>query len=331
MHQNTHDINRLIEVAFPGLDLTTEQPKVVLMQSLWGGYGSISRIWIRERSLVLKKVLAPEGSSVSHHRKVQSYVNEHHFYKFLKDLDCSVAECYFAQLEPMTLLLEDLSSHYNHATGMYHHNEGSNLGYEQTVMSLTWLATFHAHFWNDDAHHLAKKGGYWYLETRLDEYESMSDGELKSNAHRVNDLLDINSVSSPDNHMFQTVIHGDAKAANILFSSRAAFVDFQYCGKALGAVDVAYLLATSVNPEVLDFEQRSLLQVYYDGLKSQLNHRVIRGDLKQSIVDKYSFSIFKKHFELAILDWVRFMDGWGMWGNVQWATDQAQEALKELS
>jgi hypothetical protein len=36
-------------------------------------------------------------------------------------------------------------------------------------------------------------------------------------------------------------------------------------------------------------------------------------------------------YQLAILDWVRFMAGWGVWGNYDWAISKATEIVSELA
>lgn len=85
-------------------------------------------------------------------------------------------------------------------------------------------------------------------------------------------------------HKHSTLMHGDPKAANLFFraSERDAcghdtpeprgahlecgMIDFQWCGFGLGATEVAYLVASSVQPEALDADgvwERGLLQHYH--------------------------------------------------------------------
>ena len=48
--------------------------------SLWAGYGSVVEIQTDQGAVMLKHIVAESGTSVSHRRKVASYVNEARFY-----------------------------------------------------------------------------------------------------------------------------------------------------------------------------------------------------------------------------------------------------------
>ena len=132
------------------------------------------------------------------------------------------------------------------------------------------VARLHAYFWGNAKSNaavkevgLAEQGTYWYLDTRPDEYDSMSrsgiSGKLKKAAHGIDAAL--------KEHEYQTICHGDLKACNMSMStdpSYVTFVDFQYLGKACPAKDLAYLFVCGMDIDG-DFEERQeseMLRLY---------------------------------------------------------------------
>lgn len=89
----------------------------------------------------------------------------------------------------------------------------------------------------------------------------------------------------------------------------------------LPAQDVVYLLASSTSAAVLQQHEASLLEFYHQ----QLTQR-----LEPSQAAAFTPDTMRRHFQLALLDYVRFMAGWGFWGNVSWAKRRAREYLSEL-
>lgn len=70
-----------------------------------------------------------------------------------------------------------------------------------------------------------------------------------------------------------TVIHGDFRTDNLLFGGRGgevpmATVDWQTLGHGAAALDVAYLLTTSLEPDVRRAREHELLGEYLDQLRS---------------------------------------------------------------
>lgn len=124
---------------------------------------------------------------------------------------------------------------------------------------------------------------------------------------------------------FRTLVHGDFKSANILFSedgSRVGVYDFQYCGAGLGASDIAYLFCSSLDEDVLRQHEQQLLQYYHARLQQYLQQYGREGR------ERYSLAVLQRHYELALLDYCRFMAGWGWWGNAGWARARAKELLR---
>jgi hypothetical protein len=188
----------------------------------------------------------------------------------------------------------------------------------QSILCMHWLAKFHALNWGREKAEktvaedgLQRQGGYWYLDTRPDEHSAMPhsgmEGRLRLAARAIDARLKEDT--------YQTIIHGDAKGANIVFHNGVVgFYDFQYCGLASPAKDLAYFLACAT--DVPEAEGR-LLQVYCDELIDLLgsNSAPTPKHLQDSLA-------------LAYCDLGRWMSGWGWWGNdIQ---DKIEEVLVRL-
>ena len=107
----------------------------------------------------------------------------------------------------------------------------------------------------------------------------------------------------------QSVCHGDAKGANILYAKGddgetvALVYDFQYCGKAAASKDIAYFL----NVDAGHAAEERLLKHYHQELSSRLT---AQGDTPPT------FATLQTSVELALCDWRRFSEvGLGGWGD----------------
>lgn len=130
---------------------------------------------------------------------------------------------------------------------------------------------------------------------------------------------------------YQTLIHGDVKSEN-LFTSRSgkeiAFYDFQYTGLGLGVCDLAKLFTCSVpldmlvtdpyTPAVLGMQdgEKELLQRYWK-------------KLKVTSKKDYEWVVFVQHWEMALVDWLRFQASWGFWGNTDWLEARVRSILQD--
>lgn len=153
--------------------------------------------------------------------------------------------------------------------------------------------------------------------------------------------IQVNEAIDKEIQAYGTLVHGDVKGANIVFNRdpyahrrgkqkvqpasqediQCALYDFQYVGLGLGTLDLVYFLATTTESNLLSAETELLL-LYHShflaGLPSQ-------SDLS----NVYPFDTFINHWELAVVDWYRFMAGWGFWGNDDWITKRAEEILSK--
>lgn len=106
----------------------------------------------------------------------------------------------------------------------------------------------------------------------------------------------------------RTLIHGDFKSANLFFdaTSRAVVAfDWQWCGVAIGALDVAYLLNTSVSMDALaGGNEELLLRWYYDRFVALLADA---PEPSRAVEREYPFEAFRRHYALATLEYARVL------------------------
>jgi hypothetical protein len=357
----------------------TKLTKEHRIAQLWAGYGEINSFSIQfgdgtTSSFVIKRVNPPhsdgddddEYASVSHLRKLKSYAIEAHFYEEiapilsqLTNVTCTVPIPYSiitinsttSTKRSFQFILSDLSTNYSTSYG--------SLTQMQTFHALSWLAKFHSTFYqhpivtscnnSNDANTTSEtiwtNGGYWHLQTRLDELESIDSSRRNkfSCLHPDNSQLAfiIDDRMNESSNSSVTLVHGDYKSANILFprsqsknsndneqNDGCAVVDFQYCGAGYGMKDVVMLIVSSVSSSTLNkVGEEELLNFYYK--EFQKYYQQTRD--ADSGTNSFTMEIMKKQFELCLLDYVRFMAGWGFWGsNVSYAEEKAWSILKEL-
>ena len=309
---------------------TTAVQKTQTIQRLWSGYGEIARYSVSEQSLIVKhidlgrgskgNVQHPRGwhSDFGHQRKLSSYHNELLFYQQLAPLttpECRVPELYIGQGEPdqLILVMEDLD-----ALGLdlrfEHVHIADNSGQKSLTLAamspiadsvIKWLAYFHAQFMQAPALKSVDislqwpQGSYWHLATRPDEYAKMPHSILKQAAVYLDRQL--------QNATFQTLIHGDAKIANFCFgqeNAEVAAVDFQYCGRGVGIVDVVYFIGSAFSSQTLTDFAPLMLDNYFAHIRHALQDR-----LEQVQLDRLEQE-WRGLYPVAWADFERFLMGW---------------------
>eukprot|EP00586_Coscinodiscus_wailesii_P003630 CAMPEP_0172490010 /NCGR_PEP_ID=MMETSP1066-20121228/20320_1 /TAXON_ID=671091 /ORGANISM="Coscinodiscus wailesii, Strain CCMP2513" /LENGTH=347 /DNA_ID=CAMNT_0013258273 /DNA_START=55 /DNA_END=1098 /DNA_ORIENTATION=+ len=313
-HMKTAAALALAQSADPNVVSIISQSQVA---TLWAGMGSIVRLKCEDTFgnstfIIAKNIKCSNPRSFGDKRKAASYRVEASFYgsQYCKDLSERHICCKGLYTEDdgngsIAILMTPLPN----ATIRYMDGDTA----QAAVRS---VARLHAYFWGDTKADaavaeggLAEQGTYWYLDTRPDEYDYMSDrglsGELKRAASDIDEAL--------KNHEYQTVCHGDLKGCNMAMSRDpryVMFVDFQYLGKACPAKDLAYLFVCGMDVD-LDFEERrerEMLQLYIDELAAC----GVGADRKTPLP---TLEGLKEALDLSYCDLYRWMLGWGVWGN----------------
>ena len=276
-----------------------------LIQPLWNHYGTLSRVFLtggQYPSVIVKHIQIPESQrhprgfsgSISRERKIRSYQVETHWYQNQNERvpsSTATPRCIdaFASGGELFLLLEDLA--HRGFVDSPHRVDWSGM-----IVVLQWLAHFHAEFVGDEAKGLWPSGTYWHLATRPEELAQIKGSEL----HRFASLLDARLRYAP----FSTLVHGDAKLANFLFTqdrSAVAAVDFQYTGRGAAMKDVAYFIGSCLTGSECERMEAAVLDVYFDALRPALSAEIDGGALESEWRHLYPF---------AWADFQRFMQGW---------------------
>jgi len=276
-----------------------------VIQPLWNNYGTLSRVFLqggKHPSVIVKHIQIPDQSdhprgfdgSISRDRKIRSYQVETHWYQHQNQrisLGSPTPKCLdaFAEGGELFLLLEDLS------TRGFERVLYSTSDAEITVI-LQWLAHFHAQYLGASAEGLWPCGTYWHLATRPEELANIRGTRL----HRFASLLDARLRCGG----FPTLVHGDAKLANFLFSedhSEVAAVDFQYVGRGSAMKDVAYCVGSCLSGPECERREVALLDVYFSALRDCLPDDVDAAALEAE---------WRSLYPVAWADFERFMSGW---------------------
>jgi hypothetical protein len=59
-------------------------------------------------------------------------------------------------------------------------------------------------------------------------------------------------------------------------------------------------------------------------------HEALTSRLPSDVAATYPLELALERLELALLDLVRWMAGWGYWGNSDWAIEKARVTLKQI-
>jgi hypothetical protein len=191
-------------------------------------------------------------------------------------------------------------------------------------------------------------GGYTYLATRRSELANLAADDCSewstvltkeesdgfSIAEKVAAFLSPKLDGKGPIAIYETLIHGDVKSEN-LFTSKdgtaVAFYDFQYVGLGLGACDLAKLFTCSIPLSMLIGSEdtgnvpRELSMQKHE---KQILERYL-AKLKNSSGMEYEWDVFKSHWEIALVDWLRFQSSWGFWGNTEWLEARVRWILKD--
>ncbi|KAK5077865.1 hypothetical protein LTR64_003734 [Lithohypha guttulata] len=188
-------------------------------------------------------------------------------------------------------------------------------------------------------------GGYTYLATRRKEYADLQgDSDLEwssklcqpvgsgrsSIAELAAELLSSSRAIEP----YKTLIHGDVKSENLFTTASGdavAFYDFQYVGLGLGVCDLAKLFTCSIPLQMLVDD----LGVVYTSSELTMQTgeeqllRAYLSQLRKVSSKEYEWEEFVRHWETALVDWLRFQASWGFWGNSEWLECRVRSILND--
>lgn len=304
--------------------------KMQEIQSLWSGYGDISRYTLTGSKfdrVVIKHVRLPESAlhprgwntNLSHQRKIRSYHVESAWYQKysgLCDKQCRVPACYGLEEtdNEFLIIMEDLNE-----SGFNRIKETVTLPEVKTC--IRWLAHLHATFMGTKPDSLWEVGTYWHLETRPDELSALDDLALKTAASHIDQIL--------KNSPFQTLAHGDAKLANFCFSADGkdvAAVDFQYVGGGCGMKDLAYFVGSCLHDEDCERYETELLDFYFKELSMALAEK--QNHLNPEEIE----AAWRPLYRVAWTDFHRFLKGWspGHWKIHAYSERVSQEVIQSI-
>ncbi|RZT00246.1 oxidoreductase family protein [Aquimarina brevivitae] len=274
--------------------------KKEVIQELWSGYGTISRIELVDapvNSVVVKHVQLPQqhqhprgwNTDIGHQRKLRSYQVETTWYQRYSINSKARLPLYLAlenKGDEVLIVLEDLD-----AAG--YHLRKTSISWEEIVQCLTWLAQFHASYLDTTPEGLWPVGTYWHLATRPQELAVLEDSQLQAAAPLIDQKL--------NNCTYQTIVHGDAKLANFCFAEdgQVAGVDFQYVGGGCGMKDVAYFIGSCLNESECERLEAKILDTYFEQLHDHLPEK------NKTLEDEW-----RSLYRVAWADFHRFLKGW---------------------
>lgn len=258
------------------------------IQSLWRGYGEVVLVHLEggpAATVVAKHVRPPAGA---HPRKLRSYAVETHWYRTVAPTLPGLPRCpaflgATTAGEERIIVLEDLLG--AGFTAPLPRGPGP-----ARTAALDWLARLHAAALEAPTAGLWPVGTYWHLQTRQAELAATPDPRWRAEAPALDAAL--------RGARFQTLVHGDAKPANFLWSERTgacAAVDFQYLGGGPGVRDVVYLLDVHEPDD-------PALDPYFRALQEALPPGVDGAALEQE---------WRGLVPVAARDFQRFLAGWG--------------------
>lgn len=302
------------------------------LQSLWSGYGSIVRVVSpkTKQSYIVKQINIGEqpkshprgwNTSTSHQRKLKSYQVESAFYQHFVNhthSQCRVAKMLAFDQSPTNILIvmEDLDD-----AGFPVRKDLAD--WALVKLGIKWLAQFHSQFMVTDNtrplpySQMWQQGGYWHLATRQDEYQAMPTSSVKQAAAKLDNAL--------KHAKFQTLIHGDAKLANMCFNlsgDQVAMVDFQYTGKAAGVVDLAYFVGSAFNEQQLEQYHHDILNEYLNQLQQALMTNNSNIDFSELETE------YRHLYPIAWADFYRFLLGWNP---DSWKVNGYMESMAQLA
>jgi hypothetical protein len=252
------------------------------------GTGQVASCWLLELKVdgredlveVVAKMPSSDPASLAAAGALHLYEREVRFYEQLAPrVAIRTPVCFVSSYDESTggfiLVLESLLP----AAGV---DQFEGLELEQAVLAATELAGLHAPLWDaapppwlardmDDASAAFQQE---MLAALFVGFLDRHGDQVSSSARSVIEwLMPRLGVYLAGRGGPQTIIHGDYRTDNLIFGGRGgavplATVDWQTVAHGCGALDLAYLLTTSLEPEVRRAREHELLETYHDRLRA---------------------------------------------------------------
>jgi hypothetical protein len=334
------DIARLVSMCFAN-DSTVRIGKTSSLATLWAGMGKIVKVNCISSSkknvaIIIKRIAFPmdDNLSIGDSRKVASYDVEATFYEaFSAQLiarakynivpGCALVDRSLRSSGLLSICMTELPG-----------PTMGSFGDIETAAAIRAIALLHSEWFgrirsNEAvAGGLQPQGGYWYLDTRPDEFDAMPrrgwEGRLRKSAAAIDERLKADPA--------QCIIHGDLKGVNMaLHTSQdtdqplVSFCDFQYCGQSCAMKDLAYFMVVNLGRS-LETTHDSWLALYHSELCSCLSTQ----SEFSSTSALPSLEGLQDALELSYADVCRWMAGWGYWGNTRFLQARVVALLDRL-
>ncbi|MGB7442856.1 MAG: oxidoreductase family protein [Coleofasciculaceae cyanobacterium] len=191
----------------------------------------------------------------------QNHTKEVNFYNKLSAiLPVRIPQVYFADANPLTgnmcILLEDMSN-------WQVIEEYQGCPREKAKLSVAAMAKLHASFWE-----IKNSQTAWLKPLQPAPLLDLIGYQYKGiNSQAVQEVWQI--AWRRGNRQPLTIIHGDWRVGNLLFSANTeevAILDWQCIRQGQGVFDLAYFINLSLNPELRREQEETLLNLYHQEL-----------------------------------------------------------------
>ncbi|KAK7979786.1 proline iminopeptidase [Apiospora arundinis] len=184
-------------------------------------------------------------------------------------------------------------------------------------------------------HGVWQNGGYTYLATRRSEYANL---EEEDESEWSDALCRPSSSSSGGKSVAEEVAYylSPLSPRDVALRDpdpRRRQIREHYVGVGLGVCDLAKLFTCSVPVSLLAAPAAASFSIspslgMQPGEKALLERYLARLEAVSGRGKNcYPWDVFVRHWEAALVDWLRFQASWGFWGNTAWLEARVREIL----
>jgi hypothetical protein len=108
--------------------------------------------------------------------------------------------------------------------------------------------------------------------------------------------------------------------------------DFQWVGGGYGAADLVMMIVSAIElpsskSERMTKEKEILLE-YHTKLLTYID--LYNRDGRNRNIEGFTLKKLHQHYDICLLDYLRFMAGWHIWGNSVYVTERCTDLLNEF-